>query len=309
MSEDAIYHEHLEVFLLWAARETGVFEALFEGPQSAPALAASAGITERAAEVTLAALHEWGYVADTADGYEPTDALDGFRPDVDVLEQGVLPHRLDSLEHYMELPRLMRTGESPEHTESGLRHYMGAMATIDEATVRQIVTVAEHAHPRPDRVLDVGGGPGRFTAEWRDRGADVTTVDLPPVVDVLGDHYDERGFEVRVGDATEDLPTGFDMVFSARMIPSFSPTDLQAYFENAFDALLPGGTFMCTERVWDRSESARRFGFHMLTVGDADHRYTAAEYEAALADAGFVDTDVPEVPGTPFQGIVGHKPE
>lgn len=203
----------------------------------------------------------------------------------------------------------MRTGETPEHTEEGLRNYMGAMATIDEATVRQIVTVAEHAHPQPETVLDVGGGPGRFTAEWRARGAEVTTVDLPPVVEMVSHRYEEREFDVQAGDATVDLPTGFDVVFSARMIPSFSPADVQRYFENAFDALDPGGTFMCTERVWDRSESARRFGFHMLTVGDTDHRYTAGEYEDALEDAGFVDTAVTDVPDTSFQAIVGQKPE
>ncbi|MFW5905657.1 MAG: class I SAM-dependent methyltransferase, partial [archaeon] len=225
------------------------------------------------------------------------------------LDQGVLPHRLDVLEHYMDLPRLMRTGETPEHTESGLRKYMGAMATIDESTVRQIVTVAEHAHPRPGRVLDVGGGPGRFSTEFQNRGADVTTVDLPPVVDLLGEHHDDLGIDVQSGDAREPLPTGFDLVFSARMIPSFSPADIQHYFENAFDALEPGGTFMCTERVWDRSDSARRFAVHMLTVSDTDHRFTAAEYEAALADAGFVDTRIEDVPGTAFQGIIGHRPE
>jgi len=309
MSEDAIYHHHLEIFLLWAARETGVFEALFEGAKSAPELADEAGITQRAAEVTLENLREQGYVAHSKEGYEATEALDGLRPDVGVLEQGVLPHRIDSLEYYMDLPRIMRTGEAPEHTEEGLRRYMGAMSTIDEATVRQIVTVAEHAHPQPDTVLDVGGGPGRMSAEWRARGADVTTVDLPPVVDILGDRYEERGFDLRAGDATVDLPTGFDVVFSARMIPSFSPADLQAYSENAYQALNPGGTFMCTERVWDRSESARRFAFHMLTVGESDHRYTTAEYEAALEDAGFVDSAVTDVPNTPFQGIIGHKPE
>ncbi|MFB6200792.1 MAG: hypothetical protein ABEI98_02160, partial [Halorhabdus sp.] len=185
MSEESIYHEHLEVFLLWASRETGVFDELYDGPKRPGAIAEGVGITDRAAEVTLEALREMGYVERSGRVYEPTERLDGFRSETDVLDQGILPHRLDSLEHYMKLPELMRTGETPEHTEAGLRKYMGAMATIDETDVRQIVTVAEHAHPRPDRVLDVGGGPGRFSKEWRNRGADVTTVDLPSVVDLL----------------------------------------------------------------------------------------------------------------------------
>jgi SAM-dependent methyltransferase len=309
MAEESIYNRHLDVFLLWASRETGILEELLDGPVTAEAVAEGAGVTDRAATVSLAALAEMGYAEESADGYEATDALDGFRPETDVLDRGILPHRIDSLDHYMDLPELMETGESPEHTEAGLRRYMAAMATIDDTTVRNIVTTAEHAHPRPNRVLDVGGGPGKITDEFARRGADVTTLDIPPVVELLDDHHAEAGRDVVAGDARESLPEGFDLVVSARMILSFSPEELDAYFENAFDALDPGGTFMCTERVWDRSEIATRFAVHMLTVSPTGHMYTAAEYEEALEAAGFVDTDIREVPDTPFQGIIGHKPE
>lgn len=308
MSGESIYDRHLEVFLLWACRETGVLAELLDGPSRPEAVAAAAGVTERAARVSLAALAEMGYAEESGAGYEATDALDGFRPETDVLEQGILPHRLDALEHYMQLPELMRTGETPEHTEDGLRKYMGAMATIDDATVRAFVTTAEHAHPRPDRVLDVGGGPGRLAAEFSRRGADVTLFDIPPVVEMLADHHAEMGVETVAGDARESLPGGFDLVFSARMILNFSPAELRDYFANAFEALDPGGTFMCTERAQDRSEAATRFAVHMLTVSPEAHRYDAADYREALAEVGFVEPEVRDIPGTDFQGIVGQKP-
>jgi|GEM_PF-945090 len=309
MAEDSIYNKHLDVFLLWACRETGILDELLDGPVTASDVAEGAGVTDRAATVSLAALADMGYADRSGDGYEATAELDGFRPETDVLERGILPHRIDSLDHYTDLPELMETGEAPEHTDAGLRRYMAAMATIEETTVRSIVTTAEHAHPRPERVLDVGGGHGKISEEFARRGADVTTLDIPPVVDLLESHHAEAGLDVVAGDARESLPGGFDLVVSARMILSFSPEELGAYFENAFDALEPGGTFMCTERVWDRSEIATNFAVHMLTVSPNGHTYTEAEYEAALEAAGFVDTDVREVPDTPFQGIVGHKPE
>jgi 2-polyprenyl-3-methyl-5-hydroxy-6-metoxy-1,4-benzoquinol methylase len=309
MAEDSIYNRHLDVFLLWACRETGILEELLDGPVTAPDVAENAGVTDRAATVSLAALAEMGYADESDGGYKATAELDGFRPETDVLERGILPHRIDSLDHYMDLPELMETGEAPEHTEAGLRRYMAAMATIDDTTVRSIVTTAEHAHPRPGRVLDVGGGPGKISEEFARRGADVTTLDIPPVVDLLESHHAEAGLDVVAGDARESLPGGFDLVVSARMILSFSPEELQTYFENAFDALEPGGTFMCTERVWDRSEIATNFAVHMLTVSPNGHMYTEAEYREALEAAGFVDTDVREVPETPFQGIIGHRPE
>ena len=316
MSEEAIYNKHLDVFLLWACRETGILDELLDGPVRPATVAENAGVTERAATVSLAALADMGY-ADTRGedtesaeeaGYEATAELDGFRPETDVLNRGILPHRLDSVGHYTNLPELMRTGDVPEHTEEGLRKYMAAMATIDDSTVREIVTTAEHAHPRPDRVLDVGGGPGKITKEFRRRGADVTTFDLPPVVELLADHHEADGLDVVAGDARESLPEGFDLVVSARMILSFSPEELDRYFENAYDALNPGGTFMCTERVWDRSEMATRFAVHMLTVSPTGHTYTESEYRDALQRAGFEDTEVVDVPGTAFQGIIGHRP-
>ncbi|MFB6200793.1 MAG: methyltransferase, partial [Halorhabdus sp.] len=118
----------------------------------------------------------------------------------------------------------------------------------------------------------------------------------------------EAGLDVRPGDARESLPAGFDLVFSARMILSFSTEELGDYFESAFEALEPGGTFMCTERVLNRSESARRFAVHMLTVSPNGHMYTEREYESALTEAGFQSPEVQDVPGTPFQWIIGHKP-
>lgn len=309
MADGPIYDTQLEAFLLWACRETGILAELLDGPKRPEKIAQETGVTEHAADVSLAALREMGYLRQSGERYEATERLDGFRPETDVLEKGILPHRIDSLEHYMRLPEIMRTGEPPEHSEGGLEKYQGAMATVDESIVRAIVTAAEHVHPRPDHVLEVGSGPGGFTREFRRRGATVTAFDLPPVVDLLSDHYAEDGIELVAGDARESLPTGFDLVFSARMILFFSPEELRAYFENAYEALEPGGTFVCNARVIDRSEGIERFAVHMLTVTAGGHMHTAGEYESALEGAGFVDPEVRSVPGTPFHAIVGHKPE
>jgi 2-polyprenyl-3-methyl-5-hydroxy-6-metoxy-1,4-benzoquinol methylase len=309
MADGSIFHTHLEEFMLWACRETGVLAAVLEGPVEAETVADRTGVTDRAASVSLDALAEMGYVERVEGGYDATGRLDGFRPETDVLEQGILPHRLDALEHYMQLPELMRTGGTPEHTEAGLERYMGAMATIEETTVRAFVTAAEHAHPRPGRVLDVGGGHGLLSREFSRRGADVTLFDIPPVVELLADHHAAAGIETVAGDARESLPEGFDLVFSARMILNFSPAELRDYFGNAFEVLGPGGTVMCTERVEGRAEELERFAAHMLTVTETGHTHTEAEYEAALEAAGFVEPEIRDVPGTAFQAIAGHKPE
>jgi SAM-dependent methyltransferase len=308
MDEAAIYNRHLDVFLVWACRETGVIDELIEGPKRSAEVAAGAGITDRAAEIVLEALVDLDYAARTGEAYEAADRLAVFDSDTDPLDRGILPHRVDSLENYMQLPEIMRTGETPDHTREGFLNYVGAMATIEDATVREIVTVTEHAHSRPERILDVGGGPGRFSAEFTRRGGDVTLFDQAEVLDLLESRHDSLGVDVVGGDATESLPTGYDLVFSARMTTSFTPADLRDYFGNAFEALNPGGTFVCAERVRGHSAVDDRFAVHMLTLAETGNTHTESEYRSALGDVGFADVTFVDVPRTEFQAIIGHRP-
>ncbi|QSG14628.1 class I SAM-dependent methyltransferase [Halapricum desulfuricans] len=308
MGSDAIYDRHHEVFLLWACRETGVFEALFAGRRRPDAVAEHAGITDRAAEIVLEALADAGYTQESDEGYIPTEELRGFDPETPPTARGILPHRVDSLENYIHLPETMRTGSAPEPSEEEFKNYMGAMASVPEGTLRAIVTAAEHVHPRPGQVLDVGGGPGRFGAEFARRGADVTLLDQRSVLELLADHHEELDLDVVEGDARESLPDGFDLVFSARMTVSLSLSGINEYFGNVFEALEPGGTFVAAEWVLGRAEVAERFGMHMLSMSEVGNTYTESEYLSALESAGFADAEIRDVPDTRFQLLVGRKP-
>lgn len=308
MESDAIYDRHAETLLLWACRETGVIDAILDGGTDADQLVDQTGITDRAASTVLPALAHFDFVEAKSGAYEPTERLRGFDPETPALERGILPHRIDTFEEYLELPAKMRGSDGSEFSEEAFRNYMGGMATIGESTVRSIVTAAEHAHPRPSEVLNVGGGPGRFAAEFQRRGAAVTLLDRESTLEFLADHHRERGFDVLEGDARELLPAGFDLVFSARMTVSLTLDEIKEYFANAFEALETGGTFVGAEWVRGRSEVADRFGFHMLAISDVGNTYTEEAYRAALEDAGFVDVTIGEVPDTRYQSIVGHVP-
>lgn len=309
MDSDSIYQSHLEAFLLWACRETGVIDELRDGERSATELVAATGITERAAGIVLDALVDLGHASRSEAGYRANDSLRAFDPDTDTLDRGILPHRIDSLEMYMRLPEMMRENQWPERTEEGFKNYVGAMATLEDRVVREIVTTVEHAHPRPERVLDVGGGPGRFAGEFARRGADVTLVDRAKVLELLAERHQELGISTTEGDALESLPSGFDLAFSARMTSSFTSQEIGTYFENAYETVDPGGTFVCVERISGRSEVAARFAVHMLVFADSGGIHEASTYRDALDAAGFVDGEVRDVPGTVYQAVIGHKPE
>lgn len=308
MSKETIYSKHAPVFVLWACRETGVLDVLRDGPVDATELAARTGITERAADISLSALADLGYAESAGGRYQSTDRLDVFDPETPVTDRGILPHRIDSLENYIDLPERMRTGEYPDPSERELRNYVGGMAAVGEGTVRAGVTAAEHVHPRPGRVLDVGGGIGRFGREFARRGADVTLVDIPPVIETVRPHIDESEVELVSGDALESLPAGFDLAFCGRLTVSFSPEEAEQFFENVYDSLEPGGTVVCLEFVRGRSDIADLFGFHMLTLSGNGNTHTEDQYRSWLEGAGFVRPDLRDVPGTDFCAVVGHRP-
>ena len=303
-----IYSDHGSLFLLRACRETGVIDVLLETAKPPETVAEETGITERAARTVLATLVDLGYASESGGEYRATDRLRGFDPATPVAERGMLPHRLDILENYLALPDLMRTGEYPEPDAANLENYVAGMATIDERVVRSGVTAAEHAHPRPERVLDVGGGIGRFAREFAERGASVTLLDAPAVIDLVEPRLSGTGIELREGDAVASLPEGFDLAFCGRLSVSLPPEENEQLFENLYAALEPGGTAACMEYVRDRSEVGPLFGFHMLAMSPTGNTYTAEQYRSWLTDAGFVGASIETVPGTDFQLVTGQKP-
>lgn len=308
-ASETIYAKHGPVFLLWACRETGVIEALLDGRSDPAAVAEETEISRRAAEIVLDALAALGY-AETRDGEcRPTERLEAFDPETPITERGMLPHRVDSFGLYTNLPTAMQTGERPDFTEEGLRNYVAGMGTIDERVVRAGVTAAERVHPRPERVVDVGGGIGRFGREFAARGADVTLVDNPGVIDIVRPHLEESDLELVAGDALESLPGGFDLAFCGRLTEGFSPEENEQLFEVVHDALEPGGTIACMDYVRGRSGVAELFAVHMLAMSDTGNTYTEDQYRSWLEGAGFVEPEVRDVPGTDFQVTTARKPD
>ncbi|AUX09909.1 SAM-dependent methyltransferase [Halalkaliarchaeum desulfuricum] len=308
-ASDTIYARHAPVFVLWACRETGIVDTLLEAPREPTEVAETTGVTERAAAVALDALVALGFAEERNGEYRPTDRLSAFDPETPIEERGILPHRLDSLEKYLALPTAMKGGDRPGFSETGLENYAAGMASVDGSLLRAAVTATEHAHPRPDCVLDVGGGIGRFGTEFARRGAAVTLVDRPGVIELARQHLEGSDVEPVPGDALESLPDGFDLAFCGRLTVGFSPAENERLFENVYEALDAGGTVACLEYVSGRSSIAPMFAVHMLAMSETGGTYTEEQYHTWLGRAGFVDVDVRDVPGTDCQLVIGRKPE
>lgn len=298
--------DHEERLLLWAAREMGVLEALLTEAGTPKEVADATGVTERAARIVVRALSDYGYVEHVGDDYEPTNRALGFLTKTDVRSIGSAPHALDTLSQWFALPETMETGEVPDRPENWTRNFMGAMASVDARTVRASVTAAEHARPRPERVLDVGGGPGTFSREFVRRGADATLLDRPEVIEVVSPLLESEPVDLVSGDALEELPSGFDLVFCSRITHVFGPEENRRLFGNCYEALSPGGAVVCTDFVRGRSSRAPAFAVNMLAQTENGDTYTEEEYRDWLIEAGFERAEIREIPGTGMQAIVGH---
>ncbi len=297
--------DYRELMLLRAARETGVLDALVSSADTPEAVAAETGVTERAADVTVRALVDLGFLAEVGDAYEPTNRLLGFLTTTDVRSIGSLPFRLDCLERWIDLPETMRTGEPPEPPENWTAHYMGSMRSTDDATVRAAVTAAVHAAPDAERVLDVGGGPGTFAEEFARRGFDVTLFDRPEAIETVEGLLAATPVDLAAGDALESLPGGDDVVFVSRVAQALGPGEVRRLLRNARDALAPDGTVVLVEYLRGESEGAAVFAAHMLAQTENGDVHRRADYREWLAEAGFADVNVDAIPGTELYAVYG----
>ncbi|WP_135805776.1 methyltransferase [Halorussus marinus] len=300
--------DYREALLLRAARESGVLAAVTTDAGTPNAVADRAGVTERAARITLDAMAELGYLESVDGEYEITNRALGFVAKADVRSIGPVPHALDCVERWIRLPETMASGEPPEPPAEWTTNFAGAMASVDEALVRACVTAAVHRNPDAERVLDAGGGPGAFAAEFASRGFDVTLFDRPDVIDIDRKLLEHEPIELVEGDATESLPAGFDLVFCSRVAHGLGPDENRRLLANAYDALDPGGAVVLVDSLRGRADGAALLGAHMLAQTERGDTYTEARFTEWLEAAGFESIEVRDVPGTDRQVVAGRRP-
>lgn len=297
-----------ELFVLWAARRSGVLDALLQTAGTPEAVAREADVTERAARVVVGCLSDLGFVRRVDGEYEITNRALGFLAKRDVRSIGRLPHTLDLFDCWTALPETMATGDPPARPDDWTRNRLGAHAATDDARVRGRVTAAVREAPAAERVLDVCGASGAYATEFAARGFETTLLDAPDVVDAVGRMLDHR--DVRT--LTADVPafqteTRYELAFAADATTRFDAAENRALLESAFDALEPGGTLVLVDTLRDGSPASVRARIRALGVGRGD-AYPEETYRRWLTDAGFADTTVRSVPGDERTAVVARRP-
>ncbi|WP_440988222.1 methyltransferase domain-containing protein [Haloarchaeobius baliensis] len=325
------------LFLLWAARETGVLDALLSDADTPSEVAERTDVTERAARLTVEGLADAGFFRDVGGVYEPTNRALGFLAAADLRSVGRFPAELDDLTALRALPETMRgaappVGDDDDGTEPAredtttewTRNRLGRVQATDEATVRACVTTAQHVAPE-GRVVDVGGAPGPYAVEFARRGYDVTLLDAAdrldasasllarePVETVAWGLPDDGGNDdAGNGDGENDgtdaaaLPVdGVDCAFVPVRTSDRSAAANRRLVAAAADALAPGGWLVIVDYLRGRSPAARGKTVRRLALG-AGEAHDPGAYREWLESAGLRAVQVREVPGTDRQAVLG----
>jgi hypothetical protein len=329
--------------LLWAARETGIVDAVTTDAGTPAAVAASTGVTERTARVTVRSLAELGFLRRVGGAYEPTNRALGLLAKRDVRSIGRLPHALDLQTMSRALPETMHTGDPPADPPDWTRNRLGAVEATDEATVRACVTAAIRAAPDADRVLDVRGGSGRYAREVAARGRRATLFESAEVCEVVEPLLAPTDVSLVAGDL-DSLPATapgtdeqFDLALAVDLVRGLDPARAREAFAGLAGALGPEGTVVLVDafrELSDADESAddsrddapratvgadvgvdpavgAGVACEQLALGSGDAHATAAVCEwlsSPAADVGFADVTARHVPGTDRVAVVGRQP-
>ncbi|MFQ5794010.1 MAG: methyltransferase [Candidatus Bipolaricaulia bacterium] len=290
-----------EVLLTGSALKLGIFEAFQEDELSANDVARRLDLDLRATEIVLKALQALDYLAMGEKGYRLTEKAK-------ILTIGY------ALPGWMTLPETLKTGQpSPFRPAMGSDRYreyfIRSQRKRGKKEAPDIVRMILGQAPEAKTVLDVGGGPGAHAEEFAAHGRQVTVLDLPDVIELMREKLEEWGIVMVTGDFNQGLPPGpFDLAFLSNICHVYGPKQNRTLFKRAFEVLSPGGWIVIQDMIRGRDEPhASVFAVHMLLMTETGNTYTEAEYRGWLAETGFQNVEVMDVPDPGGQLIMGKK--
>ena len=286
--------------VLLAAVELGVFDALAAGPLQADELAARLAASERGMSQLVNALVALGWLELSQGRFSvPPEVAELAGSGGDRSLAAILRHHAHLLRGWADLASRVRSGsvDSPP-ARSADEHFAFLMAMDDLARHRADLLWETVSLDGVSRLVDVGGGAGRFALEAARRfpGLQAVVVDLPdsePAFHkVTADTPEASRVSFVAADALEGpLPAG-DAALVSSLIHIYGPEELRNLAHNLAAALKPGGRlvirdFFFADPTHTAPLSTALFAINMLVHTQTGGCYTRAELESLFGPAGF----------------------
>lgn len=314
--------------LLEAGVRHGVFDALSDGPRTLEQLSSVTNTSERGLRVVLNGLTGLQFLSKNAGGaYALTPESDMFLVSSKPSYVGGLFKHVSKvfMPSWMQLPEVVRTGTpvkmANEETE-GTEFFHQFVEDLFPVNYPIASALGEALGvPRATErvnVLDLAAGSGVWGIGLAHKSPHVrvTMVDragmLPLTRRVAARNGVDDRCEYKAADIlTDDLGTGYDIATLGQILHSFGEKGNRTALQRTFAALKPGGTVAIAEWLVNEERTGPFPGLFFalvmaLNTAEGD-TYSFGEISRWLADAGFTNARLLEIPG-PSSLILADKP-
>jgi hypothetical protein len=303
MPDESLFAVPQELLILGAAVKTGMIEALHNQPMAAEDLARELNCNARAVWMVTEALAELGYLARENGRLRLAERAAGMFYDENAPNYTgfAFMHRYNIIRAWIHLPAIIRTGiPYPKEKEiPDLPFFMASMTRSALPDSAEIAGFCLAGFKEGAKVLDIGGGPLTYARAFAALGAQVTILDLPPVVDYMsGFLKEDENIAMLPGDFNLGLPPGpYDLVFMGNICHIVGERGNKELFKKAAKVLPIGGKAAIIDFIRGTGPQAAVFGVNMLANTPEGGVWSFDQYSTWLAEAGFGEVGLHELAG------------
>ena len=311
--------------VLLTANRIGLFDALAKGLRDSNDIAKDMGIDPRGAVLLLNSCVALGLVAECGKGYCNTPLSDEFLVPGKKTYMGNAIRYSDNLySAWGQLEQALREGRPTMPAEEYLgrdpaitRDFVYGMHNRALGIGQALAEIVDLAGRR--QMLDVGGGPGTYSALLTQRFPELRSrvMDLPDVVALAREILAAMGAEERVstcpGDyKTTDFPSGNDVVLISGVFHRETEAACRDLIARALDSLEAGGMFIVSDVFTDAGgcapSFATLFGLNMMLSAPDGGVHADANVANWIQEAGFLDIQIHHFPPPmPHRVVIGFK--
>ena len=299
-----------------SAIELDVFTAMDGGDNTASAIAARCGTSERGMRILCDYLSTLGLLTKADETYHLTPESASFLSKRSPAYLGTtarfllrpeLKHNFDELTEAVRRGGVPPAGDNTVADENPIwvefARSMGPMMVPAAHAIADLVAGTSGAL----KVLDIAAGHGLFgiTIAQRNPLAQIVAADWPSVLAVASEHARavqvEDRYRTLAGDAFKvDFPNGFDVALVTNFLHHFDPPTCTNFLRKVYAALTPGGRVVVLEFVPNPDRVSppvpARFSLTMLAGTPSGDAYTFVELQQQLEGAGFRNVSAHALP-------------
>lgn len=294
--------------VIFTANNYEIFDKL-KTATTAVALSRKLKTDPRATEILLDAVTALGLLRKKASTYCNTPLASTFLVRSSPWYQGDMIRHSDHLwKNWSGLDDVVRTGRP--HRVEGRNYEVFIRAMHNNAVLRAASVVDAIGLNNVRTVLDLGGGPGTYSAEFADQGMATTLFDMPEALKVARTIVRKSDIAFKPGDFhVDDIGSGYDLVFVSQVLHSLSAEESLALLKKIHAALNAKGRIAIHEFLLEKDRAhpaaGALFSINMLINTAAGRSYTRQEMRSWLVKAGFKSITVKKLGETVL--VMGKK--